>query len=145
MLTIISGVFCVSFKQTTNSNAVQSDFLFISVFFGLLTGLLYAVHLFIGKYCQGVLKFTAAKLTIDGMMVSGLMFAIGFFFVNESFQAIDIIEGSIVCFAMAGGGISLTTASITGKGGPIQAIDSLKSLIPLFLNIILKAMFPTLL
>lgn len=43
------------------------------------------------------------------------------------------------------GGIALTTALKSGKGGPINAIDSLKSLIPLFLNIIFRGLVPSLL
>ena len=43
------------------------------------------------------------------------------------------------------GGIALTTALKCGKGGPINAIDSLKSLIPLFLNMMFRDLVPSLL
>jgi hypothetical protein len=36
------------------------------------------------------------------------------------------------------GTASMTQAFKTGKGGPIQAIDSLKCLVPLFLNLFIN-------
>lgn len=39
--------------------------------------------------------------------------------------------------------MSLTKALNCGKGGPIQAIDSLKSLIPLMLNVLFRGLLPS--
>jgi hypothetical protein len=69
----------------------------------------------------------------------------GFFLCSSKFTVLDLIEGSMVCFCMMGGGISITQATRFGKGGPITAIDSLKSLIPLFLNVVLHSLVPSVL
>ena len=62
---------------------------------------------------------------------------------RPTFRVIDIFEGCLCsCLSMAGN-ICLAKALKSGKGGPIQAIESLKSLVVLFFNIIVKGFLPT--
>ncbi len=64
---------------------------------------------------------------------------------ETQYSKFDIVEGIFCSFVSMGGTVSLTKALNCGKGGPIQAIDSLKSLIPLLLNVLFRGLVPSVL
>ena len=51
MLTIIAGVVCVGIRPGQIEGEVDYWDLILSIFFALLTGFLYTLHLFNAKYC----------------------------------------------------------------------------------------------
>jgi uncharacterized membrane protein len=76
-------------------------------------------------------------------MFCSIFMAIGFFTTDTTYETIDILKAVLSSNLSLVGTFCLTKALQTGKGGPIQALDSLKSLIPLFLNMFLVQILPT--
>ena len=69
---------------------------------------------------------------------------LGLFFTTDNTYSIQaIVKGILVAFLSTCGTICLCQALQSGKGGPILAIDSLKSLPPLILNVIYVGLVPT--
>lgn len=55
----------------------------------------------------------------------------------------DVLKAVAAAVLSLVGTASMTQAFKTGKGGPIQAIDSLKVLVPLIMNMILLKQIPS--
>jgi drug/metabolite transporter (DMT)-like permease len=146
MALVICGVLCVSVKDDSNE-LVDYNMLWISVFFAMLTGMAFATNAFIVKhYCKNV-GFSPFQLTLDGNAVSAVPMIIGYILVQMSDTPISIIDSAIgvtISFLYVCGSICFAHALTSGGlGGPIQAIDSLKSLIPLFLHGLIGGVMPT--
>ena len=77
-------------------------------------------------------------------MICSIFLAIGYFVKGPSTYSIaDVMMATAASVLSLIGTASMTHAFKTGKGGPIQAIDSLKVLVPLLMNIILHSQVPT--
>ena len=64
----------------------------------------------------------------------------GYIIVGPSAYSVsDVLKAVAASVLSLIGTASMTKAFMTGKGGPIQAIDSLKVLVPLGMNIILHS------
>ena len=87
--------------------------------------------------------FSALQLNVDGFMVCAVVLTCCFVMTDTHYTMFDIAEGIFCSFVSMGGTVSLTKALNCGKGGPIQAIDSLKSLIPLALNVMFRGLVPS--
>ena len=95
------------------------------------------------KYYVANAGFTPMKLTIDALGMSAAIMFIGWLCLETHFSGSDLIEGTVGAFILMGGSVSFATAFQCGKCGPIQSIDSLKSLIPLALHNVFNAVWPT--
>ena len=56
----------------------------------------------------------------------------------DAYSIADVMKATAASVLSLVGTASMTQAFKTGKGGPIQAIDSLKVLVPLLMNIWIK-------
>lgn len=146
MASIIAGVVCVG---TSDSERLpfEQDHLIWAVFFALLSGVLIGLNGVIFRFYVVKVGYSALQLNIDGFMWSGLalsfLFGHAVYFEAVEYSARDLTEGVFAAFLSMGGVYSLARAYVSGRGGPIQAIDSLKCLIPLFLNFFFYAILPT--
>jgi drug/metabolite transporter (DMT)-like permease len=66
-----------------------------------------------------------------------------FFTTAVKYTSFDLGTISVCSVLNVIGTTSLSIALQTGRGGPIYSINSLMSLIPLFLNILINQLFPT--
>jgi drug/metabolite transporter (DMT)-like permease len=65
-------------------------------------------------------------------------------FLNDiQFTIFDLFLGYFNCLLSICGNIAFTIALQSGKGGPIQAIDSMKTLVTLGVNMLLTGLIPT--
>jgi drug/metabolite transporter (DMT)-like permease len=62
---------------------------------------------------------------------------------SPTFRVFDILEGILCSTLSMVGNVSLTKAIQLGKGGPVQAIESTKSLVVLGFGIIIKGYVPS--
>ena len=68
----------------------------------------------------------------------------GYFYTGPSqYSLADVLKAVAASVLSLIGTASMTHAFKTGKGGPIQAIDSLKVLVPLLMNLFLNSQVPT--
>ena len=82
---------------------------------------------------------------MDGYFICSIILAAGYFLKGPSAYSIgDVMKAVAASVLSLIGTASMTHAFKTGKGGPIQAIDSLKVLVPLIMNIIFYNQMPTL-
>ena len=79
------------------------------------------------------------------MMISSFGMTYFYLTTETQYSVIDTGEAITTVVLMLYGAQFLSLAVKTGKGGPIQSIDSLKSLIPLGLNIVFRGLVPSLL
>lgn len=150
MLVIILGVICISLgkpasKETAGTEKLDdtSYFMWLSILFAIGCAFCYAINALIMKHFIKEVGFTPIQLNLDGFFVCSIYMAFCFFTTSTVYTMQDIL---LVCFSSVLsliGVTSLTIALTTGKAGPIYSIDSLKSLIPLFLNIIFDKNYPT--
>ena len=83
------------------------------------------------------------QLNIDSFIIMSAMTFILWGIFLPTFRVFDILEGILCSLLSLVGNISLTKALQSGKGGPVQAIESLKSLVVLGFGIITKGYVPT--
>ena len=92
--------------------------------------------------------FTAMQLNLDGYMFCNIWLTASFIYVVSTegfiYSVKDIIFATSASWLSLASTVCLTKALQTGKGGPIQAIDSLKSLVQLTLVIIVYRQWSTL-
>ena len=89
-------------------------------------------------------KFDVIQLNLDGYLICAVILAIGYLVKGPSAYSIgDVMKAVAASVLSLIGTASMTHAFKTGKGGPIQAIDSLKVLVPLLMNIALHSQIPT--
>ena len=116
----------------------------LSVFCAVLCGASFAVNSLVMKHYVKEYNFGPIQLNLDGYMVCVIFLCSGYFIYGPSeYTRSDIVKSSASGVLSLLGTAAMTRAFKTGKGGPIQAIDSLKCLVPLFLNVILKQQVPT--
>ena len=85
-------------------------------------------------------KFDVIQLNLDGYLICAIILMTGYFVEGPSAYSIaDVLKAVAASVLSLIGTASMTKAFTTGKGGPIQAIDSLKVLVPLLMNIILHS------
>jgi drug/metabolite transporter (DMT)-like permease len=134
MAMIISGVLCVSIKDEDTDQEIVYNYVLLAVAVALSTGFTFAFSAAVMKHFLKDQGFTPARFNIDGSMISGCIMLVGLIYTHRSnaYTAFDILEGVLTSFLLMGGIICIGSAlNSGGKGGPIQSIDSLKSLIPL--------------
>ena len=80
------------------------------------------------------------QLNLDGYLICAVILAIGYFVKGPSAYSIgDVLKATAASVLSLIGTASMTHAFKTGKGGPIQAVDSLKVLVPLLMNMFLNS------
>ena len=83
-------------------------------------------------------------MNLDGYIICAVFLAIGYFVKGADAYSIgDVMKAVAASVLSLIGTASMTQAFKTGKGGPIQAIDSLKVLVPLIMNIAIHQQIPT--
>ena len=84
------------------------------------------------------------QYTIDAMALQAipLLFVL-IFQTKYQFGIIDYVLGYCSTLLSITGNIAFTIAMQSGKGGPIQAIDSMKSIVNLGFNMMLTRLMPT--
>ena len=87
----------------------------------------------------------AMQLNIDGFMVQAVPLFVLYLLTDVHYSFSDTGIAIVISFLSLSGNIAITKALETGKGGPIMAIDNLKSLVALFMDLALQGMAPTLL
>lgn len=116
----------------------------LAIFFAILTGLCFSLNSFVMKYYVDKIGFTPFQLNMDGYMVCNIFLTAGFFYMGGfSYYDTSInVKAMTSSFLSLVGTTAMTIALQTGKGGPIQAIDSLKSSVPLLLNVVIYQDIP---
>ena len=117
--------------------------LLMAIFYACFSGFLIGLNGLIMRYFVKQVGYTALQLNIDSFMLCGIYLFTRQVLSNNEFTTWDYAEGVLSALLSMGGVVSLTKAFNCGKGGPIQAIDSLKSLIPLFLNLFIRNVVPS--
>ena len=96
------------------------------------------------KYYVKKFNFGVVQLNLDGYMFCVAFLLTGYIiFGPEKYSTADLSMSLASAVLSVFGTAAQTQALKTGKGGPIQAIDSLKCLVTLFLDIVLKDQIPT--
>lgn len=123
----------------------RERYLLMSVLCAVLCGASFAVNSLVMKHYVKAHAFGPIQLNLDGYMVCVVLFLCpGYFIYGPShYSNADIVKSQASGILSLLGTAAMTKAFKTGKGGPIQAIDSLKCLVPLFLNILFYEQVPT--
>ena len=147
MLIILLGVVSVGIKPTSKDDApgesVDYTNLLIAIAYALSSGVLIATNALIMRHYVRVVGFSPLQLNIDGFMVCAVVLIACFCLTETKYRMLDIGKAILCSVTSMAATVSITTALSVGKGGPIQAIDSLKSLIPLFLHVIVNGLLPS--
>ena len=105
-----------------------------------MCGFSFALNSFVMKHYVLKFKFDVIQLNLDGYLICAVILAIGYFVKGPSAYSIgDVMKAVTASVLSLIGTASMTHAFKSGKGGPIQAIDSLKVLVPLLMNIALHS------
>ena len=96
------------------------------------------------KYYVQKFNYGVVQLNLDGYMVCVPFLLAGYLIYGPSSYSMADIAMSLASAVLSViGTASMTQALKTGLGGPIQAIDSLKCLVTLLLDIWIKSSDPT--
>ena len=107
----------------------------LSILFALLSGLSVALNTWVMKHYVKAHQFGVIQLNLDGYLLCSLVLLVGFFMYGpENYSWQDIGSSFLSSFFQLVGFALMTQALKTGQGGPIQAVDSLKVLMPLVLG-----------
>ena len=78
-------------------------------------------------------------MNLDGYIICAIILAIGYFYKGPStYSFADVLKATAASVLSLVGTASMTQAFKSGKGGPIQAVDSLKVLVPLLMNMFIN-------
>ena len=85
-------------------------------------------------------NFSVIQLNLDGYLICCVFLLSGYFIAGaDLYSSDDMWKAFWAAVLSLIGTASMTEAFKTGKGGPIQAIDSLKCLVPLLLNLMINS------
>ena len=79
------------------------------------------------------------------MMVASLpmTLAYAYFQLTLHYTLTDLAMATLTAIMFMGGSVMLAMALYSGKGGPIQSINSLSSLVPLFMHMLISELIPS--
>lgn len=138
---IILSVYFVG--RTDSEGPLKQEFLLSSIFWAVTSGLVFSLTGLISKHYVSKHDFTPMKLTIDGLILAAIIMLCGYFFTDIDFTFRDWIYGVLVGVLLIAGSVCIAYAMKSGKGGPITAIDTLKSVIPVAINCAAYSIWPT--
>jgi hypothetical protein len=111
----------------------EGSYLWLAILFAILSGVCFSINALVMKHYVQAVKFTPMQLNLDGYMVCNIWLTASFVYViaTEGFiySWYDLLLATLASWISLASTVSITIALQTGKGGPIQAIDSLKSLV----------------
>jgi uncharacterized membrane protein len=78
------------------------------------------------------------------MVASGPMFlAFVYYQMRLHYNFVDLFYATLTSVLYMAGSVCLAMALYSGKGGPIQSISSLSSLVPLFMHMLISELIPS--
>ena len=108
-----------------------------------MCGLSFALNSFVMKHYVKKFNFDVIQLNLDGYLICSVILLTGYLVESPSSYTVpDVLKATAASVLSLIGTASMTQAFKTGKGGPIQAIDSLKVLVPLLMNIAINGQVP---
>jgi len=131
IIMVIGCVIIISMSGSGSTTEVDSKYQTGAIIFSILTGLMFTINNIEMHYTMKNTTLTPSKMNIDGGLVQGVfLLPFWIYYVYQDliqYTVMDYVWSNIITICLIFASTCLAKALSHGKAGPVQAIDSLKT------------------